>query len=179
MGLLDFSIEELNRAGMTEDSPEEMNRMMRKHILHMVNEFAEEGHSGMSASYALNILKRLLAYQPLSPLTGEDDEWVAVGDDGDIGGTLYQNKRCSRIFKNNTSAWNIEGKVFWEWQRRPLEADEAGYPGFRTYKTMYTCRDSRTEVTFPYSVPEHPIYEYRYSDAEPPAPKQTEEGIIE
>ena len=73
--LLSYAENELNRIGMTEDSPDEMNRMMRKHILHMMQEFANEGHSGFSASYAISILTKLMDFKPLSPLTG--DEWNA------------------------------------------------------------------------------------------------------
>jgi hypothetical protein len=34
-------------------------------------------------------------------------------------------------------------------------------------------------VTFPYIVPDKPIYKWKQSDAEPRTPAQTEEGIIE
>ena len=68
--LLSHAMDELDRFGMTEDSPDEMNRMMRKHILHMMQEFANEGHSGFSAHYAINILTKLMDFKPLSPLTG-------------------------------------------------------------------------------------------------------------
>ena len=76
--LLSHAMDELDRIGMTEDSTDEMNVMMRKHVLHMMQEFANEGHSGFSASYAIGILTKLLDFKPLSPLTGEDDEWVDV-----------------------------------------------------------------------------------------------------
>lgn len=164
---MQFCSDELDLLGLTADDPEEMNRAMRDHILHMVNEFTKEGHSGMSASYALSILKKLLAYEPLSPLTGKDDEWVNVSSY--MGREVYQNKRCTKVFKEDGEAYNIEGKVFWEWQR--------GEDGSQ-YKSYYTNSHSRTPVTFPYT-PKEPVYEYRYSDAEPPAPKQTEEGIVE
>lgn len=168
MGLIQFCSDELDHIGLTEDSPEEMNRAIRRHVLHMVSEFAKEGHSGMSASYALSILKKLLAYEPLSPLTGNDDEWVNVSSYMDR--EVYQSKRCSKVFKEGDEVYNIEGKVFWEWQKR----DDGSQ-----YKSYYTNGHSRTPVTFPYTIPDKPIYEYRYSDAEPPAPKQTEAGIIE
>ena len=93
MSMLDYAKKELDIIGMTDDSEDEMNRTMRKHILHMVNEFAEEGHSGFSAGYALNILKSLLAFKPLAPLTGADDEWNEVGDG------LWQNRRVSDVLK--------------------------------------------------------------------------------
>ena len=166
--LLSHAIDELNRIGMTEDSPDEMNVMMRKHILHMMQEFADEGHSGFSASYAISILTKLLDFKPLTPLTGADDEWTDVRSYGPE--PHWQNKRRSSIFKESDgSCYDIDGKVFWEWYR-----DEDGVP----YKSYYTCRESRVPVTFPYEVPDKPIYEYRYSDAEPSAPKQTEEGLL-
>jgi len=168
--LLSHAEDELNRIGMTEDSPDEMNRMMRKHILHMMQEFANEGHSGFSASYAISILTKLMDFKPLSPLTGEDSEWVNVSDYGPE--PHYQNKRRSSVFKNaDGSCYDIDGKVFWEWAM-PYEEGE------KPYKSYYTNRESRVPVTFPYTVPDKPIYEYRYSDATPQQPRQNEQGFI-
>ena len=160
--LVKFAESELELIG---DSDDEMQSAMNKHILHMVQVFADERHSGFSAGYAISILKRLLAYKPLTPLTGEDDEWNEVSDN------LYQNKRFSRVFKDGKDgeAYDIEGKIFWEWNVR-----EDGSP----YKCYYGSGDSRMPVTFPYTVPDKPIYEYRYSDADPSAPPQTEEGLL-
>jgi hypothetical protein len=169
MSILSHAERELDCIGMTEDSPDEMNRMMRKHILHMIQEFANEGHSGFSASYAIGILTKLFDFKPLSPLTGKDDEWHDVSE---YSGTIsFQNKRCSSIFKEGKDgeAYNIDGKVFWDWFK-----DEDG----NAVKTYYTCRESRVPVTFPYEVPDKAIYEYRYSDAEPKSPPQNEEGFL-
>ena len=168
MSLVSYAENELDLIGMKDDG--DMNGMMRKHLIHMVKEFSDEGHSGFSASYALQCLQKLLRFKPLSPLTGEDDEWTEVSSIS--GYPHFQNKRCSSVFKDGKDgqAYDIEGKVFWEWVK-----NEDGEP----YKSYYTSRDSRVPVTFPYTVPDEPIYEYRYSDAEPPAPPQTEEGIIE
>ena len=145
MSILDYAKSELDLVGMTEDSGE-YNVSMRDHILHMIEEFSKEGHSGFSASYAASCLEKLLRWQPLSPLTGEDSEWsdVAVSNGGE---TLYQNKRCSRVFKDETGAWDIDGKVFYEWH-----TNEEG----ETYKSYFTNWKSRTIVTFPYT----PVTEY-------------------
>jgi len=168
LSLVQYAENELDRIGMTDDG--DMNGTMRKHLLHMVKEFADEGHSGFSASYALQCLKKLLKFKPLSPLTGADYEWTDVSS---ISGVPhYQNKRCSSVFKDGKDgqAYDIDGKVFWEWYRD----EETG----EARKSYYTCFESRVPVTFPYTVPNEPIYEYRYSDAEPPAPPQTEEGFV-
>ena len=166
MSLVSYAESELNLIGLTDE--DEYNAMMRKHILHMIKEFADEGHSGFSAPYAIQILTKLMSFKPLTPLTGEDDEWTNVSVYGD-GTPHYQNKRLSSVFKDKDEVYNIDGKVFWEWYK-----DEDGKP----VKTYYTSRDSRVPVTFPYTVPDKPIYEYRQSDAEPRSPAQTEEGLI-
>lgn len=123
-----YAIDELTRIGMY-GSGDKMNDMMCDHILKMVDLFAEEGHSGFSAGYAISILQKLLRFEPLSPLTGEDDEWCEVSDG------LFQNKRLSRVFKNGKDgqAFDIDGKVF-------VEPD--GH--------SYTNRDSRVYIEFPY-----------------------------
>lgn len=167
MGLVAYAEQELNLIGMHDD--DDMNGTMRRHLLHMIKEFSDEGHSGFSASYALQCLQKLLRFKPISPLTGDDDEWHDVSS---ISGVPhFQNKRCGSVFKDGKDgeAYDIDGKVFWEWAK-----DEDGNP----FKSYYTGRESRVPVTFPYTVPDEPIYEYRYSDAEPPAPAQTEEGFV-
>jgi hypothetical protein len=162
--LLSYAEDELNRIGMTEDSPDEMNVEMRKHIVHMVKEFSEEGHSGFSGRYALNILTKLLDFKPLTPLTGADDEWNDVGED------YWQNKRCSSVFKKaDGTCYDIDGKVFWEWYR-----DENG----EAVKTYYSGSGCSVPVTFPYTPPDKPIYEYKHSDAEPRTPAQNEYGFL-
>ena len=155
--MVDFAEREMDIIGLTEDG--DMNGMMRKHILHMVKEFAYEGHSGFSAPYALSILQKVLAYKPLSPLTGEDSEWNDVGSQGrDHRSDLYQNKRYSAVFKEGKDgeAYDIDGKVFWDWWTDPVTGEKS--------KSHYTCLESRVPVTFPYTVPETPIYEYRESE---------------
>lgn len=134
MSLVSWAKAELERIGKDEDG---MQDRMNRDILQIVEIFAEQGHSSFSANYALRALKRLLAYKPLTPLTGEDDEWVEV-DDG-----VEQNIRCFHVFRekgDNATAHDVVGKVF---------SDDGG-------KTWYKCKESRVPVTFPYSVPDSP-----------------------
>lgn len=152
MSMIEYAKRELDAIGMTEDSSDQMNVMMRKHILHMVKEFADAGHSGMSAPWALNILKSLLAYKPLAPLTDADDEW------NEIGNGLWQNKRASNVFKDKDGAYWGVGIVFWEWFKDKPE-DINGEP----YKIYFTSRDSRVNIdSFPWTMPDKP--EYREAD---------------
>ena len=150
MSLVSYAASELDRIGMHEG--DDINGVMRKHLIHMVEEFSKEGHSGFSANYALQCLTKLLNYKPLSPLTGDDDEWTDVSDLS--GETMFQNKRYSAVFKNGKDgeAYNIGGKVFWSW----AIDQETG----REFKSYYTSSNSRTLVEFPYTVPDEPIYEY-------------------
>jgi hypothetical protein len=137
--LVTWAKEELDR--LVKDG-DEMQLEINKDILQIVETFSEQGHSGFSANYALNAIKRLLDWKPITPLTGEDDEWcsVPVYDDGS---NKQQNKRCSAVFRenfDNSTAYYIYGKVF---------SDNGG-------KTWFTNRNSFVPVTFPYTVPEKP-----------------------
>ena len=145
MTMLDYAKSELDLIGMTEDSEDEMNRAMRKHILHMVNEFAEEGHSGFSASYALNILKYLLSFKPLAPLTGADNEWNEVGEGH------WQNRRAPDVFKDKDGAYWTDGLVFWEWYTDKETGEK--------FKSYFTNKESRVKIeSFPWVMPEKPEY---------------------
>lgn len=65
--------------------------------------FSKQGHSGNSAPFYSSILsdtiKKVLNFEPLSPITGNENEW-----DNNIDKDLYQNKRLSSLFKNNTQS---------------------------------------------------------------------------
>lgn len=113
-------------------SGDKMNIMMADHLIDMVRVFSAEGHSGFSAGYATSALGALLRYEPLGPLTGEDSEWMEVGEQN--GKPLHQNRRCSRVFREGNYAYDIDGAVFRE-------------PG----GACFTGRQSRVPVTFPYT----------------------------
>lgn len=180
---INHAYEEFKAAGWTDDNgnfKDEMQKLLCEDVCKLLQEFSKHGHSGSSAPYAINLFTKLAKFQPIAPLTGEDSEWNDVSYTSDNKERkLFQNKRASHVFKDDNGAYDVNGKCFWEWQRRPLEEDEPGYPGFSTYKSYYNSRDSHVPVTFPYTVPDKPIYEWRYEpDCDPPAPPQTEEGII-
>lgn len=62
-------------------------------MLEILEKFFETWDSGGAVSVAAPVLMRLIAGKPLSPLTGQDDEWA------DPNGDFFQNKRCSSVFK--------------------------------------------------------------------------------
>ncbi len=127
MSIVTFARTELERAGYF-DADSDYGGMIGPAVLKMVEEFAEEGHSGFSAALASRLFTRLVAFKPLTPLTGADDEWTEVSDG------MWQNKRCPTVFKRaDGAAYNIDGCIF----REPSGA-------------CFTSRDSRVPVTFPY-----------------------------
>lgn len=119
-------------------SDDEINAAMRLDLLEVVLVFGSQGHSGFSAGYARAALAKLLAFEPLGPLTGETHEWIEVGHG------VFQNKRCGRLFKQadrfNGQAYDIDG-IVWE--------DEDG--------SHFTNSESMVPVVFPYT----PTTEYR------------------
>ena len=179
MKTLDHALMEFRAAGWVDENgnwKEEYQQLLCEGVLKLLMVFADEGHSGTSAPYAINLFKKLAMFEPIVPLTGEDWEWSDVRHNGD-GSIHYQNKRCSHVFKEGDGqAYDIDGKVFWEWCERPLSEDEEGYPGIDTFKSYYTGYESRTPVTFPYTPTKE--YVYKQSSAEPRTPPQTEQGII-
>lgn len=121
-----------------------LQNAINKNILDIVKLFASQGHSGLSAGYAISVLERLLRFKPLTPLTGEDDEWTDVS--GKMGWKCFQNKRCSSVFKtvdaqgNMIEAHDIDAIAF---------SDNGGL-------TWFTSSRFRKNVTFPYEPPTHP-----------------------
>jgi len=132
--LVDHAKTELDAIGLTYESSE-MNGEMRSCILELVEKFSQQGHSGFSANYTIQAITKLLNYEPLSPLTGEDNEWT------EVAGGLLQNKRCSRVFKEGDRAYDIDGKVF----TKTIEFEGVDY------ESSFTSSDSRVDVAFPYT----------------------------
>ncbi len=154
MSLYEFAKSELD---LIKKDEEGMQDMMNHDILEIVKMFGEQGHSGFSAGYALNILERLLRFKPITPLTGEDSEWNETG----YG---YQNKRCSSVFKDH------DGKVY------DIDAiivsDNGGI-------TFFSKSNFKKEVTFPYLPPIHAEKVYiEYTEEVPPGFSSDEYEVI-
>lgn len=138
--LEEYAKSEMQRAGLF-DKDSDYGGMIGDAVMKMIKVFADEGHSGVSAPMAINIFERVARFEPLTPLTGADDEWMEVGE-----GT-WQNIRCSHVFKEaDGRAYDMQGKVF----REPNGA-------------CYTSRDSRVYLTFPCTP------KIEYVDVTPPA----------
>lgn len=118
---------EMEIAGLF-DKDSDYGGMIGEAVLKMVQMFSEEGHSGYSAPMAISIFEKVARFEPLTPLTGADEEWVEVSDG------IFQNCRCSHVFRENGEAYDIDGRIF-------REPDGS----------CFTSRESHVPVTFPYT----------------------------
>jgi len=119
---------------------DEMQKAICLHILKLLDVFGDEGHSGSTAPYTINLFSKLAAFEPVVPITGEDWEWVDHGE-------CMQNKRCGHVFKQanrfNGQAYDIDGKIFWEWHK----SEEDG----KMFKSYFTGSESCVPINFPYT----------------------------
>ncbi len=125
--LVAFAERELALLQADAGEADEYQRAINKNVLDVVKIFAEGGHSGSSAPYAIQLIRQLLMFRPIKPLTGEADEWMQVSDD------LWQNRRCGHVFKDNDGPYDSQGIVF---------RDPDG--------TTWLGSGSRVRITFPY-----------------------------
>lgn len=70
-------------------------------LCRVVQTFANMGHSGGSAPYAIAYLERLLRFQPLSDLTDDPDEWIDRHADGTTPIPLWQSNRNPEAFSTD------------------------------------------------------------------------------
>lgn len=112
---------------------------MGKAVLELIKVFSDQDHSGMSSNICRDLFHKLSNFEPLTPLTGEEDEWNDITEnyfvakvlfkgaedspeadeivdvinrDTGTSGKRYQNKRCSRVFKDETGTYDSQAKVF-------------------------------------------------------------------
>jgi hypothetical protein len=97
MSLIDHAKTELEIAGLFDKEGDFYKGMTGKAVMELIELFSKQGHSGMSAPLVANIFKKLANYEPLGAITGKDEEWGEVTHTN--GKELYQNKRCSSMFK--------------------------------------------------------------------------------
>ena len=144
MNLKEHAQRELQAAGLF-DEDSDYDGMLGASVMELIEAFASQGHSGFSASMTSSLFNKLSRFEPLGPLTGEEDEWQEVGGEG-----LFQNLRCSRVFKNNDGAYDLDGKIFRE-------------PNGVTYTSYTEARESSVPITFPYT-PTSEIIDLPFSD---------------
>lgn len=89
----------------------------KNEILALCEAFGKSGQSGGSAPFTATAIsqavKKLMMFETLAPLTGEDSEWEDISEYSN-GESIFQNNRDSRVFKNGKDgqAYFIEAIVF-------------------------------------------------------------------
>lgn len=63
-------------------------------MIEIMEKFFDQWDSGGAVYEVAPILQKLIAGKPLSPLTGNDDEW------NEVGKGVFQNRRLSTVFKD-------------------------------------------------------------------------------
>jgi len=110
--LLKHAERELSLIGY--DGKDEYNNMAKAAIMELLATFANQRHSGFSASYVTDIFNKLARFETLSPLTGENNEWNDVTEMSGDRKTLFQNNRNSAVFKDDTGCYYIRAIVWVE-----------------------------------------------------------------
>lgn len=88
-------------------------------ILALCEAFGRSGQSGGSAPYTagaiVSALKKLLLQDPITPITGEEQEWIDVS--AYMGGdTIYQNSREGGLFKKG-DVISYNSSIVWKGPR--------------------------------------------------------------
>ncbi len=133
---IDFVNGELERFT---DEDDKMLETLKKEIPQLCKVFEYfTGGSKYKAKVMIRLFATLAEWLPLTPLTGEDDEWQLVdGYSGEPNEMKYYNKRCPRVIKyGNGRAMDSEGVIF-------------SYDG----KTWFRDENSFVDISFPYTVP--------------------------
>jgi hypothetical protein len=98
--LMAHAEQELKWAGYSPECEDPMDQAIYKHTMMIVQHFSLCGHSGGSAPIHLDMIEKLLRFEPLGPITDNPDEWQHVGEDG-FDGPTWQNRRDGRMFSHD------------------------------------------------------------------------------
>ena len=149
--------------------------------LELLEKFAEQDHSGMSAGLTLRIFNRLAKWKPLTPLTGDENEWNCDPN------LFDQNLRDSRVFRKQQEDGSYKysfNDIFIitngdeVWEKYPPYGDprslDDDHPSVKRYFDMWQELKEKLEsqITFPY-VPKS--YKYRWDFATETFVKESEE----
>ena len=141
------AIQEFQAAGWMDEKRKCANILQEqlcKDVLELLELFEEQGHSSSSSTATISVFETLARFIPLTPLTGQDEEWR------DLDKTTFQNKRCPHVYKQankfDGQAYWRNGRMFWEWDKSGKE------------KVFYLTAESDVPIEFPFSVPSSPEY---------------------
>lgn len=159
VGYISHALREFEALGWIKDGEwcDEQQESVCNDVLRLLDTLGEQGHSGTTITYTLDMFMELATFKPLSPLTGEDWEWIEICDERTNGVSVFQNKRCSHVFKQSDRfdgrPYDIDAVIFWEWYTDPDTGEK--------HKCYFnTPPDSFRPIEFPYT----PKTEYVYRE---------------
>lgn len=105
-GMFDKEVEGSEAAGS-------WNRLCAEAVMELMEVFAEQGHSGFSASMTQDLFSRLSKYEALTELTDNPDEWNDISEmqSGEPG---WQSQRSPSCFSEDggKSYWDINEEYY-------------------------------------------------------------------
>ena len=134
---------ELIDKNQTEDTIN-LQKSLNKSILDLVQVFKDNDGDDETVS----MIFKLGNFKPLTPLTGDDSEWIGPPPGVEDDGTL-QNKRCPSIFKEK------DGKV--KYLEKYVITDDGGLSWF-TSDAILEKLNLDSSITFPYLPTTDEIY---------------------
>lgn len=123
--------------------------------LNVFNLLCSQGHSGMSIGITKDILVRLIAGKPLTPIEDTEDVWSDRAYENSDGTVTCQCKRMSSLFKHI----NLDGSVNYH------DVDRVLCKNIKTAQTFHGGFESRWydethPITFPYYPYSEPVMIY-------------------
>lgn len=119
---------------------DEMQKIICDNILELLEVFSNQGHTGTTAPYVMRLFDQLGKYNPIGPLSGNDDEWHEIAEDA--SGKTFQNIRDSEVFKSTDLGGNVDS-IYWIHGKAFRDPNNQ----------QYTNRESRVDIVFPWTKP--------------------------
>lgn len=102
---------------LKKSNPDALIIEFEKEILDICDAFSESGQSGGSAPYTASAIssaiKKLLLFEPLTKITGDDSEWL-LSPLSDPNEPTYQNSRCFGLFKDSDGKPTYSSAIVWK-----------------------------------------------------------------
>jgi len=111
-GLVDHARKELEIAGLF-DKDSDYDGMLGEAVIELLELFAKQDHSGMSAAMVRELFSRLSNFEQLTELTDNPDEWMDVSEFA-TEEKLWQSNRNPGCFSSDggKTYWNIDDDYF-------------------------------------------------------------------
>lgn len=102
--LVSFAREELDRLGLF-DADSDYGGELGEAVMELIETFAKQGHSGMSAESVVKLFSRLASFKPLTHVTANPDEWIAIGPNE------WVCKRCPHLIRQYDTYYDCSSSL--------------------------------------------------------------------